>query len=71
MKKKINIQGMSCMHCVMHVKNALLDIKGVTDVDVNLKEHYALVETDGEKDEDIITAIKEAGYIVVEIENIK
>ena len=37
MKKEIKIEGMSCMHCVMHVKNALMEVKGVKDVNEALK----------------------------------
>lgn len=32
MKKTINIEGMVCGNCVMHVKNALMDVSGVTNV---------------------------------------
>ncbi|MEG2018838.1 MAG: cation transporter, partial [Clostridium sp.] len=34
MKKKISIEGMSCGHCVNHVKEALSELPGVTSVDV-------------------------------------
>ncbi|WP_207670914.1 heavy-metal-associated domain-containing protein [Caloramator sp. E03] len=68
--KKINIKGMSCMHCVMHVKNALNEVNGVKAVDVNLKENYATVEGENINDSDIKNAIEDAGYEVVSIEEV-
>jgi len=44
MKKKILIEGMSCKNCVAHVKNALEELAGVSEVEVNLEGKYALVE---------------------------
>ena len=65
MEKKISIEGMSCEHCVAHVREALEDIN-VKVIEVNLKEKYALVETNIEN-EALIEAIDEAGYDVVSI----
>ncbi len=68
MKKKIYIDGMSCSHCVSHVKEALLDI-GAIKVKVDLEEKFAMVEFDEEvSDNDIVDAIEEVGYEVTEIE---
>ena len=36
MKKRIIVEGMSCGHCVNHVKNALEEVNGVTNVNVDL-----------------------------------
>ena len=69
MKKKILVEGMSCGHCVKHVKEALNELNGVTSVDVNLDAKTAIIETSIEvKDEDIRFAIDDAGYEVVGIE---
>ena len=69
MKKKILIEGMSCGHCVNHVREALSELNGVTNVDVNLEGKYAIIDTANDvKDEDIKFAIDDAGYDVVEIE---
>lgn len=69
MKKKILIEGMSCGHCVMHVKEALNELAGVTNVDVNLEKKSAVIEASADvKDEDIKAAIEDAGYEVVGIE---
>lgn len=69
MKKKILVEGMSCGHCVNHVKEALNELNEVTSVDVNLDAKTAIIETSVEvKDEDIRFAIDDAGYEVVGIE---
>jgi len=71
MKKKIMISGMSCNHCVDHVKEALLEMPGVTQVEVNLDNKYAIIDFKYEvKNENINQVIDEAGYDVVNIENI-
>lgn len=65
---KILIEGMSCQHCVDHVKEALSTIEGISQIDeVNLAGKYAIVE--GTADEAMIrTAIGDAGYDVTAIE---
>jgi copper ion binding protein len=71
MKKKIIVEGMSCGHCVNHVKTALEDISGVTGTNVELASKTAVVEANGEiKDADIKFAIEDAGYEVVSIEEV-
>lgn len=69
MRLRIDIKGMSCMHCVKHVKDALTDIKGVSFVDVNLEENFAIVEGENLSTKDIESAIYDAGYEIVKIEN--
>ncbi|MCT8978605.1 copper ion binding protein [Clostridium sp. CX1] len=69
MKKKIIVEGMSCGHCVNHVKNALEELNGVTSVTVDLESKTAVVEASGElSDETIKAAIEDAGYEVVSVE---
>lgn len=69
MKKKILIEGMSCGHCVNHVKEALSELNGVTNVDVDLASKTAIIEaTVDVEDKDIKFAIDDAGYEVVGIE---
>lgn len=67
MKKTIDIQGMSCNHCVMAVKNALSEIEGISKVDVELDSNKAILEGVNLVDADLIKAIEEAGYDVVKI----
>jgi copper chaperone len=68
MKKKISIEGMSCAHCVNHVKEALEKI-GAENIEVILDKNMATADL---KDDDkkIKLAIEDAGYDVVKIENI-
>ncbi|MDF2614326.1 MAG: heavy metal transport/detoxification protein [Clostridia bacterium] len=67
MKKIISIEGMSCGHCVKHVKEALEELAGVSDVKVDLESKMATLE--GEvSDEAIRETIEEAGYDVVNIQ---
>ncbi len=61
---ELKIDGMSCMHCVMHVKNAILKSEGVTDLDVQIgKASFKL--QDSSKLDEIKTAIQDAGYQVL------
>ena len=70
MKKKLLIEGMSCGHCVNHVKTALTeDIDGVEVIDVNLDGKYALIEVnDSVTDENLKSIIEDAGYTLKGIE---
>ena len=56
MKKKLLIDGMSCNHCVNHVRTALTeDIKGVEVREVSLDGKYAIVNMDDSvKEEELI-----------------
>lgn len=65
MEKTLKIGGMSCEHCVKHVKEALEGVSGVRSAEVNLKKKTAVVtlETDVENDA-LIAAVTEAGYEV-------
>ena len=68
MKKQIYIEGMMCSHCSSHVKNALMNISGVIDVEVSLENKLATITTSKEIDDATITnVIKEAGYSVTKI----
>lgn len=68
MKKKVLIEGMSCGHCVKHVKEALSELEGVSGVDVNLETKTAVIEAEAQvSDEAIKAAIDDVGYDVVEI----
>ena len=61
MSKEIKVEGMMCMHCVAHVKEALEKVEGVKKVEVSLEKKNALVEGDF-KMEDAIKAVNDAGY---------
>jgi copper ion binding protein len=63
MKTTIKIEGMSCDHCVAHVKEALEEISGVSSAKVSLKEKNAVVEHgDSVSLDSMKAAVTEAGY---------
>ena len=63
--KKITIEGMSCEHCVAHVKEALENL-GAASINVSLEGGYAECET-SKSDAEIKAAIEEEGYDVTNI----
>ena len=66
MTKVLKIEGMMCMHCVAHVKEALEGIKGVKSVEVSLDKGEATVELEKEiKDKAFEKAIEKAGYKLI------
>ena len=64
--KKIMIEGMSCNHCVAHVREALEGLKDSKNIEVSLAGKYAALETSA-TDAEIKEAIEEEGYDVIEI----
>ncbi|WP_195937710.1 heavy-metal-associated domain-containing protein [Romboutsia sp. 1001713B170131_170501_G6] len=70
MRKKLLIDGMSCGHCVNHLKTALSeDIQGVNVIEVNLEGKYAIVEMDDSVSKDELkSVIEDTGYELVGIE---
>ena len=69
MKKLIHVEGMGCMNCVHHVKEALEGLDGVSSADVSLEANTALITlTKDVADEAIKAAIDDAGYDVAKIE---
>ena len=64
MEKILNIEGMTCSHCQARVKEALEELDGVRDVQVNLEENTATVEGDDLQESVLTAAVKEAGYSV-------
>ena len=66
MEKVIKVEGMMCMHCVAHVKEALESLKGVEKAEVSLDKNEAIITSQKEiKDKDIEKVISKAGYKVV------
>ena len=63
MNRKLKISGMSCGHCVSHVKSALESVEGVSESEVSLENHEADVTLSGAVvDADLIAAVEAAGY---------
>jgi copper chaperone len=67
MKKTLSVEGMSCRHCVMHVKEALTGVAGVEGAEVDLEKKSAVVTGLDLDDEALKAAVAEAGYAVVAI----
>ena len=63
MEKKLNVEGMMCQHCVVHVKGALEGVEGVGEVTVDLEAGTATAAcAEGVTDEALVAAVKGAGY---------
>lgn len=68
MQKTISIEGMMCMHCVKHVKDALSAVDGISSVEVSLENKNAIVTLTSPVDDSILkSAVENAGYDVTEI----
>jgi copper ion binding protein len=68
MTRTLTIEGMSCQHCVMRVKNALEELAGVKSAAVDLEKKTADVEMEQDVDESALSrAVQEAGYTVVSV----
>ncbi|MBZ6005212.1 MULTISPECIES: heavy-metal-associated domain-containing protein [Paraclostridium] len=70
MRKKLLVDGMSCMNCVRHLKEALQeDIKGLEVIDVSLENKCAVVEVNDNVSDDMIkSVIEDLGYELKGIE---
>ncbi|MCR4561646.1 MAG: heavy metal translocating P-type ATPase [Bacilli bacterium] len=65
---EIDVEGMMCEHCVAHVKKALESVSLDATVNVSLEENKATYKNvHYVKEEDLASAIKEAGYTVKSI----
>lgn len=60
---ELNVEGMSCDHCVSMVTKSVLGVDGAARVQVDLATHKVRVESNADID-DIKSAVTEAGYSV-------
>ncbi len=68
MKQVLHIDGMSCNHCAMSVKNSLEKVAGVASVEVDLKQSIAEVESRSAVSEvQLSSAVESAGYKLASI----
>ena len=58
------VEGMTCGSCVRHVRDALVELEGVAQVDVRLKDGRVLVRHDSEAApvEELVKTLSDAGY---------
>lgn len=66
-KKEFNVEGMSCNHCVNAIKNALMKLYYINNVEISLEKKIVTVEYEEGKVEEtlIVSTIEEQGYNVV------
>ena len=64
--KTLNVEGMSCMHCVKKVETALKEVKGVKSVKVSLENKTAEVTLKEDVDVSVLKkAVEDEGYKVI------
>ncbi|QSX08083.1 heavy-metal-associated domain-containing protein [Alkalibacter rhizosphaerae] len=62
----LNVEGMSCSHCVAAVTKAVSALEGVANVEVSLENKTATVEYEAPATVDAMkAAIEDQGYDVV------
>ena len=66
MNKIINVDGITCEHCVDTIKEAVEILDGIFSVDVDIEKKQVVVEFDEKiaKKEDLIDKIEEVGFEV-------
>lgn len=63
MTKNIRVEGMMCAHCEAHVREALLAIPGIENVEANHKKNCVKIECSKmPSEESLKAAIQKAGY---------
>ena len=62
----LNVEGMSCMHCVNRIENTVGSLNGIANVKVSLPDKKVFVEFDNDKVsvETIKSVIEDQGYNV-------
>lgn len=68
MTKKIQIEGMSCGHCVARVKQMLESLDGVSAAEVSLEDGSAVVTLEADVPDQLLRdTVYDAGYDVTGI----
>ena len=64
--KTLNVQGMSCGHCISSIEGSVGELNGVESVKVHLQDGKVDITFDGDKVDlkDIKEAIEDKGYDV-------
>ena len=60
----LQVEGMSCQHCVASVKKALEGIEGVESVALDLDSGSVVIKGDGLDRNQLSAAVQQAGYQV-------
>lgn len=65
-EKTLKIEGMHCNSCVLLLTDAISEVKGVAEVNIDLKSKEAKVKlSDASVLEQVKTAIRNEGYRVI------
>jgi len=64
METTYTVNGMTCDHCVLSVREEVEEVDGVTAVDVDLPSGRVVVSGAGVDDAAVRAAVEEAGYEV-------
>jgi copper chaperone len=64
-ERTYTVEGMTCNHCVLSVKEEVSDVAGVDQVDVDLSSGRVTVSGEEFTDDAVKAAVTEAGYEVV------
>ena len=64
METTYTVNGMTCDHCVLSVREEVGEVAGVTAVDVDLPTGRMVVSGAGVDDAAVRAAVEEAGYEV-------
>ena len=65
-KMILEIEGMSCTHCVNHVKNTLIELEGVDKV-ISVEIGKAVIDGDISED-DLRDVLEEEGFELVSVD---
>ena len=63
--QELTIEGMSCGHCVMHVKKELSKVNGLTIENVEIGKARVQVDESQVSYDRLAKAVEEAGYKLV------
>jgi len=63
--RQYTVNGMTCSHCVLSVREEVSEIPGVSSVDVDLASGRLHVAGSGIRDDAVLTAVADAGYAAV------
>ena len=64
--RNYTVEGMTCAHCVLSVREEVSDVSGVTSVDIDLASGRMTVTGDEISDDAVRTAVTDAGYRLAE-----
>jgi copper chaperone len=67
--RELIIEGMSCGHCVMHVKNELGKVNGLTVESVEIGKARVQIDEKAITVDRLAKAIEDAGYKLVSASN--